>query len=353
MDSILYRNMDSIFDLANNWELIKNSPHVGVLEPMHRYVKKFFSHHKLQQIIEYNLVFLGCSPQNAPALFSMMGYVDMGLGVWYPEGGLFGVVKAMEQVAQEQGVEFVYNSPVTSLEVEDGRIHTVHCGDTKYTADYVVSNADYVHTEDLLSEQSLRTIPRKHWQKKTLTPSAFLLYLGVKGKLPKLQHHTLYFGTDWQKHFADVFDHPRWPQEPSVYINKTSATDPSVAPKGHENLMVLVPIAPGLEENDMWREHYANFILDFLEAKLDIKLKENIVVKEIFSITDFAERYNSYAGNALGGLAHTFFQSAIWRPANKSKKVANLLFSGANTVPGIGVPTSVISGHLVRDRLRM
>ena len=351
MNSVLYKNMSSLFDLVN-LDMMKLGSKMGVFEPMHSYISKFFQHPKIQQILEYNLVFLGCSPKNAPSLFSLMTHVDFNLGVWYPEGGITSLVNAVVSVGKEYGVNYVYNAPAQQLVVKDGKITEVVTPKKSYTADVIISNADYHFTESILSDRSVRTFSEKYWSKKVMTPSAFLLYLGVKGKLPKLEHHNLYFGDDWSKHFDDVFTHPRWPIDPSIYINKASQSDDTVAPKGHENLMVLVPIAPGLEENESWRAHYAEYIIEFIEKNLELELKDKIVYQKIFSVTDFAERYNSYQGNALGGLAHTLFQSAIWRPNNFSQKIPNLFFVGANTVPGIGVPPAFISAHLVRDRLR-
>jgi len=351
IDSVLYRNMDSIFDLLN-LDMAKKGSQMGIFKPMHQYVTQFFKHPKIQQILEYNLVFLGCSPKNAPSLFSLMTHVDFNLGIWYPEGGIASVVKAFVKLGTKYGVTYVYNTPVQKIIIKDKLVTEVTTQKQSYRADLVISNADYWFTENMLSDQTLRTYSQQYWDKKTMAPSAFLLYLGVKGKLPTLKHHNLYFGKDWSQHFDDVFSHPRWPTEPSIYINKASENDETVAPKGHENLMILVPIAAGLEENDAWLKNYAQFVIDFLETKLDLKLKNRIVYQKIFSATDFAERYNSFKGNALGGMAHTFFQSAVWRPSNRSKKLSNLFFVGANTVPGIGVPPAIISSHLVLDRVR-
>jgi len=351
MKSVLYKNMNSLFDLMN-LDMIRLGASMAIFQPMHSYISKFFKNQKIQQILEYNLVFLGCSPKNAPSLFSLMTHVDFNLGVWYPEGGITSLVNAVEALGKELGVRYVYNTPVQQLVVENGKITKVVTPTKTFTADVIISNADYQFTENILSDQMLRTYSQEYWNKKVMTPSAFLLYLGVKGKLPKLEHHNLYLGDDWSNHFDDVFKNPRWPIDPSIYINKASQTDDTVAPKGHENLMVLVPIAAGLAETSNWRSHYADYIIDFIEEKLEIKLKKQIVYQKIFSVTDFTERYNSYKGNALGGLAHTLFQSAIWRPNNFSKKIPNLFFVGANTVPGIGVPPAFISAHLVRDRLK-
>ncbi len=350
MEHVMYRNIDSFFDFARP-PLMINGLQLGIVESMHHHIAHFFKHPKIQQILEYNLVFLGCSPKKAPALFSLMTHVDFNLGVWYPEGGITAVVQALEKLGKEQGVKYVYNEPVIQLETSAEKIRTVVTSKQKYKSDIVISNADYVFTEQLLPPD-LRMYSDAHWKKKVWAPSAFLLYLGVKGKLPDIAHHTLYFGNDWAKHFADIFDHHRWPVDPSIYINKPSETDPTVAPKGHETLMVLVPIAPGLEENHTWKKMYAEYVISFIEEKIGISLKKNIVTQEIFSVSDFESRYNSYQGNALGGLAHTLFQSSLWRPNNFSDKVKNLFYAGANTVPGIGVPPAIISAHLVRDRIR-
>lgn len=350
MKHVLYENMDSIFGLMKP-EIAKYGATLGVLESMHNHIKKYFSHPKIQQILEYNLVFLGCSPQNAPSLFSLMSHVDMNLGVFYPRGGMYAIVNSLVDLGKQYGVEYFYHSSVQEIEIQTGKVKHVHTSSKSFAADAVVSNADYAFTESVLSDQSLRTYSEKYWKKKTFAPSAFLLYLGLNKQFPSLSHHTLYFGDDWSAHFRDVFEHPRWPQAPSVYLNVPSRTDKSVAPINHENIMILIPVAPGLEESEQWKEAYAQFVIAYLEKKLDLSLKKHIQYQKIFSVSDFTQRYNSYAGNALGGIAHTFFQSAIWRPNNISKKIPNLFFVGANTVPGIGVPPAIISSHLVQDRI--
>lgn len=350
MNAVLYKNMDTIFDLISP-EMAKAGPKMGIFQPMHSYVKKFFKHPRIQKILEYNLVFLGCSPQNAPSLFSLITHVDWNLGVWYPKEGMYAIVEALVKLGKQYGVTYIYNAPVEQIIVKNKKVSGVQTLKKFYPADAVISNADYAFTEDILSDQSLRSYAKKWWQKKTLAPSAFLLYLGIKGKIPKLQHHTLYFGDDWDEHFKSVFTSKKWPKNPSVYINVTSRSDKKVAPPGHENLMVLVPVAPGLSETEESKKTYAKFIISFIEKKLQISLEKNIVYQKIFSVSDFSSRYNSYQGNALGGLAHTFFQSSIWRPNNTSKKIPNLFFAGANTVPGIGIPPAIISSHLVRERI--
>ena len=313
---------------------------------------RFFKAERIKQIIQFTLVFLGGAPHNMPALYSLITYVDFKLHTFYPKGGMFSVVKAFESVGKSQGVRFKTGEAVTKIITNGDQVTAVKTAKATYPADIVIGNADMKHFDELLSDPTKKQFSEEYWQKRTLAPSAFLLYLGVKGKLPTLDHHTIFYGDDWQQHFRDIFDQPGWPQEPSVYINIPSRTEPSMAPKGHEAVMVLVPVATGLPEDKASKEKYADFIIEYLERRLKLKLKKNIVSKTIFSVTDFESTYNSYKGNALGGLAHTLLQTGPWRPSNKHAKLKNVFFSGANTVPGIGVPPAVISGHLVRERVR-
>lgn len=351
MRSVLYKNVDSVVDFFS-WDMIRYGLKMHPFMKMEQYMNRFFKSEKLKQIIQFTLVFLGGAPHNMPALYSLISYVDFKLHTFYPKGGMHSVVDAFEAVGKEQGVTFKTGEAVEKVITDGDTVTAVKTNKATYKADVVIANADMKHFDELLDDTGKKQFSEEYWQERTLAPSAFLLYLGVKGKLKKLQHHTIFYGNDWQQHFKDIFDAPDWPKEPSVYINIPSRTEPSMAPKGHEAVMVLVPIAVGLPEDKKSKEKYADFIIEYLEKRLDIKLKKHIVSKTIFSVTDFEKTYNSYKGNALGGLAHTLFQTGPWRPSNKHVKLRNVFFSGANTVPGIGVPPAVISGHLVRERVQ-
>lgn len=350
MNHVLYKNINTIFGFLNK-DIAGSTSFKDLFIPLHKHVTHYFRSERIQQLIEYMVVFLGASPSIAPAIFSMITYAGFKLGVWYPMGGMGKVVDAMYTLGKENGATFHFKSPVEKIIVENGKAKGVVVKGKTHEADIIISNADYAFTESLFSNSNLKNYTKKYWAKKKFAPSAFLIYLGVKGKIPRLLHHTLYLGDNWKKHFEAIFDTPDWYPNPSLYINKPSETDNSVAPKGYENIMVLVPIAPGLREDKKSKEKYAQYILNYLEEKLDIQFQKNIVYKKIFSVSDFENRYNSYKGNALGGLAHTLLQSSIWRSNNKHPKVKGLYFSGANTNPGIGVPPAIISGHLVRDRI--
>ena len=351
MGDLFYKNADSVLDLLSI-DFVRRFASRGMVGSMHRHIGQYFKNPKLQQILEYTLVFLGSSPYNAPALFSIMSHVDLTLKVWYPKGGMYRLVEAMETLGKRYGVEYRLNTQVTQLRLVKDKIVGVVTTQGEEPYDVVIGAGDMRQIEDLLSDQSKRMVSQQAWQKKTMAPSTFLLYLGVKKKLPKLAHHTFYFTDAWEQHFDELFNDKKWPQEPSIYINVPSRTDRSVAPAGHENLMVLVPVASGLPETEVSRQEYAQHIIAYIEHKLHVSIAKDIVFQQIFSVTDFEQRYFSYKGNALGGEANTLFQTSIFRSNNRSKKLSNLYFAGAATVPGIGVPTSLVSGQLIRDRIR-
>lgn len=351
MTTFLYQNADSPLDFIRYWRLLPQALQLNLFGNMQNYINGFIQAPKLQQLLMYNLVFLGCSPYNAPALFSIMAHIDLNVGVYYPTGGFSKLIISMVTVAEQLGVRFLYKQPVEKMEIVKKKVVSVITSKATWYPDFVISNADYVHTEDLLSDQAQRQYSHHYWKTKINSPSAFLIYLGLNKRMPKISHHTLYFTEDWQKHFSDIFDSSQWPKQPSLYINRPTATDSTLAPKGHDTLMILVPVASGLTTPKGWREIYANYIIKYIEKNLDVSLQPAIELKKVVTVDDFESRYNSFAGNAFGGLAHTLFQSSIWRPSNRHQKLPNLFFVGAGTVPGIGLPTALISGMLVADRI--
>lgn len=349
LSEFVYKNYQSLGDFFNK-KLLTAGRTFKIFENMDNHVKKYFKNPKLQQMIQYSLVFLGGAPKNTPSLYSLMSHVDYVQGVYYPMGGLYEVVLALEKLAKELGVKIITNQSVNKILVENKKAIGVEVGKKKYLADIVVSNADYAFTETQLLSAEHQTYNEKYWQKKTLSPSAFLIYLGVKNKIPKLLHHDLCLG-DWDKHFDQIFKQPSWPDNPSYYVCAPSKTDLSVAPKGQENLFILVPIAPGLKATKVQKQKYADKIIANLEKRLGHQFSKDIIVQQIFSVEDFESMFNAYQGNALGGLAHTLRQTAIFRPNNRSKKVQNLFYTGAGTLPGIGTQMCLISGQLTAERV--
>ncbi|MDY6817718.1 MAG: FAD-dependent oxidoreductase, partial [Halobacteriales archaeon] len=201
-----------------------------------------------------------------------------------------------------------------------------------------------------LLDPEFRQYDESYWESRTYAPSAYLLYLGVEGDVPNLEHHTLVLPTDWDEHFERIFETPAWPNDPAYYLCVPSKTDETVAPDGHSNLFVLVPIAPGLADGDGVRAAFRDLILEDIATYTGEDLTDRIVVEESFCVQDFAERYNSYQGSALG-LAHTLRQTAPLRPSHVSSELDGLFFTGSYTTPGIGVPMCLISGEITADKV--
>lgn len=347
----MYKNYDTVFDFFNK-RVMTEGQKLSVFSKMHAFVSKFFKAKKLQQIMEYTMVFLGTSPYEAPALYNLMSHMDFNQGVFYPKGGFYELIKALVSIAEKNGAVLRSNADVAEILVDNGSTTSVKLSDGEVIpADIVISNADMWFTETRLLEKRWQTYSEKYWNKRVMAPSAFILYLGVNKKLESLVHHNLFFSKDWRVNFDDIYKYPKLPDEPSLYVCMPSASDPDVAPEGKENLFVLVPIASGLSINEEEKECYADKIIELLEQEMAIPgLKESIEYRRIYTVDNFAEDYNSLKGSALG-LAHNIWQTAIFRPKNQSKKVKNLFYVGAGTNPGIGTQICLISAELVFKRV--
>ncbi len=340
MEDFIYKEYERLSDFFTP-ALMTKGLKLHVFDKLDSRVRKFFSNELLVKILEYPVVFLGGDPKNTPALYSIMSYVDLKLGVWYPMGGLGAVVSAIRGVAEKNGVKIFTGQDVRKIEAD-----RVVSSRAVFEADIFVVNADYPYSETNLLDKKHRTYPEKYWEKKTLAPSAFLIYLGIDKKLEGLRHHNLYFEENWFNHFDSIFRQPKWPEKPSYYVSCPSKTDPSVAPEGCENLFILVPVAPGLKDSDELREKYYLKIVSHLERLLGEDILSHVVFRKIFSQRDFIGEYNAYRGTALG-LSHTLFQTAYFRPRHRSKKQSNHYYVGQYTHPGIGVPMSIISAQIV------
>jgi phytoene desaturase len=310
-------------------------------------VRKNIKNNRLQQIMEFPVLFLGAKPSNTPSFYSFMNYADFGLGTWHPKGGMYEVVRAMKNLAIELGVEIKTNQNVEKINVASGTVKSVVANGETIISDVVLSGADYHHTETLLDEK-YRGYSEKYWNSKIFAPSSLLFYVAFDKKIKNVSHHTLFFDTEFDVHAKDIYDNPKWPEKPLFYASFPSKTDDSVAPVGKEAGIFLIPIAPGIEDTPEIREKYFNNIMDRFEMLTDQKVRDSIIFKESFCVTDFINDYNSYKGNAYG-LANILTQTAFLRPKLISKKVRNLFFTGQLTVPGPGVPPSIISGKIVSD----
>jgi phytoene desaturase len=349
MEKFVYEDRSRLRDWIDT-DVMQEAP-IGLqlVGSMQNHVEKYVDHPKLQQILQYTLVFLGGSPKNTPALYNIMSHVDFNLGVYYPEGGMAAVVDALVDLGEELGVTYETDREVTEItRTRDGFL--VQTAAEQYRPDRVVVNADYAHAEQELLPEHERQYDDDYWEDRTYAPSAYLLYLGVEGDVEGLAHHTLVLPEDWDGHFEQIFDRPAWPDEPAYYMCVPSKTDDSVAPDGHSNLFVLVPLAPGLDDSEHQREQYREQILADIAEHTGVDLRDRIVVERDFCVSDFVDRYNATEGTALG-LAHTLRQTALLRPSNRSSAVDGLYFTGSFTTPGIGVPMCLISGGHTAEAL--
>ncbi len=312
-----------------------------------RDVRKEFKNERLAQILEFPVLFLGAKPSDTPSFYSFMNYADFGLGTFHPKKGMYQVILAIESLAKDLGVKIKTESPVEKILVENGKAKGLISNGTTHLCDIVLSGADYHHTETLL-EKPYRQYSESYWSKKTFAPSSLLFYVGFDKKIKNVNHHTLFFDVDFDVHAEAIYDNPKWPENPLFYASFPSKTDSNSAPEGQEAGIFLIPLAPGLEDSAKLRELYFDKIMTRFETVTSQNIIKHVIFKESFCINDFIKDYNSYKGNAYG-MANTLTQTAFLRPKLKSKKVRNLFFTGQLTVPGPGVPPSLISGKLVAE----
>jgi len=347
MKDFIYKDYKHFTDFLKP-KLIVEGTKLHMFEKLDTFALRYFKSEKIRKILEYTIVFLGGSPYDSPALYSLMSHVDFNMGVWFPKGGMAKLAEAMYKLAKEQGATFIFNEPVEKVIVENGKTTGVKTNKKTYKADIVVVNADYAWADMNLLEKKHRSYSDRYWEKRKIAPSAYLLFLGLDKKIKNFEHHNLYFHPKWVDHFDDIFKDPKWPKDFSYYVSCITKTDPKTAPKGGENVFVLIPVAPGLKDDEKTREKYYDITIKHMEKLAGENLRDHVIVKRIFAHNDFSSRYNAYKGTALG-LAHTLKQTAVFRPKHTSKKVKNLYFTGHYNHPGIGVPMVIISSQILND----
>lgn len=324
---------------------------LDVFSSIRRHIRRYFHHPKLRQIMEFPVLFLGALPADTPALYSLMNYADIEGGTWYPESGIYKVVEAMYSLAVELGVQFRFGENVETISIANGVASQVVTDQESYTADVVISGADYHFTETRLLPPAYQSYSATYWDKKIMAPSCLLYYVGLNKRLHNVQHHSLFFDVDFEKHGEAIYKSPQWPANPLFYVSIPSVTDASVAPPGCENMVFLVPVAAGLPgDTGALRERYYHHLIARMEQRLGQSFANNVIYKKSYAVSDFAQDYNSFRGNAYG-LANTLWQTAIFKPSCRSKKVKNLFYTGQLTVPGPGVPPSLISGEVVAKQV--
>jgi len=355
MKRLVFKPGQSLLEFLD-WDLIKGLFRLDVFTSMKKHIQKHFKHPRLQQLLEFPVLFLGAMPGKTPALYSLMNYADIIGGTWYPSGGMYKVIKAMFELAEENGVHFHFKEEASEICLQGNRASGVITKkassgngqiDKLYQADVVIGSADYHFIESCLLPEQYRSYSESYWNKRVMAPSCLLYYVGLNKKLSNVQHHSLFFDTSFEQHAREIYVSNEWPANPLFYVSATSVSDESVAPPGCENLFLLIPVAAGLENDSAaLREKYFNLIIGRMEQHLGQSIADSIIYKKSFAHSDFINEYNAYKGNAYG-LANTLMQTAVLKPSCRSRKVKNLFYTGQLTVPGPGVPPSLISGEIV------
>ena len=349
MNEFVQKPGHSIMEFAD-LRVLKSLFKLQMFTSMDKYLKQLFKNPYLIQLLEFPVLFLGATPENTPALYSLMNYADISLGTWYPKGGMHKIIEGMIALATELGVNIETNQEVQSFVFNGKTVTEVISKNGRFQVDAVVSSADYEHTEQKLLPKQYRKYSTQYWDKRVMAPSSLLFYLGINKRLKGLDHHNLFFDEDFNQHAYEIYEDPKWPSKPLFYVSVPSLSDSTIAPAGHENVFLLVPVAPGLNDDEAIRENYFNIVMDRLESITGQEIRSHIVYKRSFAHKDFVKDYHAFKGNAYG-LANTLFQTAFLKPKMKNPKIDNFLFTGQLTTPGPGVPPSIISGQVVATEM--
>lgn len=350
MGNLVFKPGKSLFEFAN-WTTLKGLFQLHLLSDFQRHIKKYFRDPRILKILEFPVLFLGATPDKTPALYSLMNFADLRLGTWYPMDGMNQIVKAMVSLATSLGVDFEYEADVKRIGVDTtGRARTVETSKGDFEADVVLAGADYAHVERELLEPRWRSYSDAYWESRVMAPSSLLFYCGYEGKTQNLRHHNLFFDEDFSGHARHIYDKPGWPAKPLFYLSAPSVTDPGVAPPGKENLFFLIPTAPGLMENEEISDRYFDYMAAKTERYTGNAISRNTLFRIPYGASHFVQDYHALKGNAYG-LANTLLQTAIFKPGLRSKKVKNLIYTGQLTVPGPGVPPSLISGEVAANEI--
>lgn len=349
MNRFVHKPSLSVFEFAK-WEILKGFMKLDLLKAFSKHVRSYFKHPRIIQILEFPVLFLGATPQNIPALYSLMNYADLVGGTWYPQKGMFEIIRAMVSICEKQGVTIKYSAEVDKITVGDNpkKATGISVNGELLLFDYIVGGADYHHVDQKLLEKPYRNYSENYWESREMAPSCLIYYIGVGKKLNNIIHHNLFFDTDFNQHAEEIYETKKWPENPLFYVCAPSTTDKTVAPAGHENLFLLIPIAPGIKDSETERKRLFDQTMERFEKLTDQKVAEHIVYKRSYALTNFIDDYNAFKGNAYG-LANTLKQTAFLKPKIRNKNLKNVFYTGQLTTPGPGVPPSLISGKVVAD----
>ncbi|WP_224243014.1 phytoene desaturase family protein [Hyalangium gracile] len=350
LDHLVGRNYAGISDYFSPKVLAKIFK-VRAHRRMYADVGRFFQDERLRAAMTFQTMYLGVSPFASPAVYGLLPFTELGVGIWFPKGGLYSIPLALERVAREEGVRLHYGAPVERILTEGARATGVRLADGRTVlADVVLCNADLPYAYQKLLDGAPTSLPRK--EKLRYTSSGYMLYLGLRKKYPGLHHHNVVFGRDYKGSFEDIFERFRVPEDPSFYVNVPTRTDASLAPEGQDAVYILVPVPhqhPGLD----WKVEGPKVRAKVFQRLAELgypELERDILVERVFTPDDWAASYNLMHGSAFG-LAQNFMQIGPFRPSNQDARVKNLFFVGASTQPGTGLPTVLISARLVVERM--
>jgi phytoene desaturase len=349
MTEFVWKPGHSIMEFAD-FRVVQSLFKLQMLSSISTQIDKLFKNEKIRNILKFPVLFLGATPENTPALYSLMNYADLKLGTWYPMGGMHKITEAFVTIAKSQGVKFMTDNKVISIDCEGRKAKSLTTSSGVYYLDYLVAGGDYHHVDQTLLPSKYKNYDAEYWDKRVMAPSSLLFYVGLNTKLSGVQHHNLYFDKDFSIHAHEIYTEPQWPSQPLFYMCCPSVTDDTVAPAGSENVFLLMPLATDVEDNEEIREKYFNIMLERLSQVSGLHLKANIVFKKSFCVNDFVSEYNSFKGNAYG-LANTLMQTAFLKPKLKNKNLDNFYYTGQLTTPGPGVPPSIISGQVVASEI--
>ena len=346
MGEFVEKPSHSILEFAD-LRVLKSMFRLQMFSNIKKYVRSQFKNPQLRELLEFPVLFLGATPANTPALYSLMNHADLSLGTWYPMGGMHRIIEGMLEVARSVGVEVVTAAEVSKVDTSGSAITTIHTQDGRsFTTDLLICGADYHHFEQEVLNPEDRMYSKQYWEKRTMAPSSLLFYVGLDRRVPDLHHHTLFFDADFEQHAHEIYTEAQWPSDPLFYVCAPSVTDPSVAPEGCENLFFLMPLAPDLEDTEEQRERYWTEMCDRFVARAGFDIRPHVLYRRSYAHQDFKSDYHAYRGNAYG-LANTLFQTAFLKPKLRSRKLSNLWYTGQLTTPGPGMPPSLISGRVV------
>jgi len=349
MNEFVWKPGNSIFDFADV-RVLKSLFKLQMLSSIATQVDKLFKNEKIRDILKFPVLFLGATPENTPALYSLMNYADLKLGTWYPMGGMYKVIEGFVSIATELGVKFITNANVKEIVVENGKATSMVTDSGSYDFDYIVASADYHHVEQNLLPKKYRMYDQTYWDNRTMAPSSLLFYVGLNKRIEGVRHHNLFFDEDFARHADEIYTNPAWPSAPLFYLSCPSVTDSSLAAEGNENLFLLMPLAPGIKDEPHLHDEYFNIMCERIQKLIGIDIRDSIVYKKSYCLNDFISDYNAFKGNAYG-LANTLVQTAFLKPKMQNKKISNLYYTGQLTTPGPGVPPSIISGQVVANEI--